>query len=144
MPTDFEMAAFENTPAKKPALEPWSAGVFVTGLLVFGAAGALVFFVFDPARVPLFPACMFHRLTGLDCPGCGAQRALHQLLHGNIVAALRLNAMFVLSLPLFGWMGTRFVLRKIRNEPGNFHFKWFGFYLAVWIVFGVLRNLPWP
>ncbi len=116
----------------------------LAGMLMLLVAGSLVYFIFDPTRVPIFPGCLFHELTGLDCPGCGAQRALHQLLHGNLVAAIRLNMMFVVSLPLFAWMGIRFVVRHWKGEPTGFQSKWIWFYLGAWIVFGVLRNLPWP
>ncbi len=39
-------------------------------------------------------------LTGFECPGCGSQRAIHSLLHLDIAAAFRFNALLVLSLPL--------------------------------------------
>ena len=45
------------------------------------------------------PKCMFHELTGLECPACGNQRALHALLHGNIKSAFSYNPLFVISLP---------------------------------------------
>ncbi len=48
----------------------------------------------------MFPRCTVKTLTGLDCPGCGAQRAIHAMLHGHILEALRLNALFVVELPL--------------------------------------------
>jgi hypothetical protein len=104
--------------------------------LLFSAA------LFDPTHVSIFPPCLFHELTGLDCPGCGGQRAAHQLLHGHLIAAIRLNAMFVLSLPLFAWVATRFAVRKFRGEPVAFRLPWWGAYIVAWIVFGVLRNLP--
>jgi hypothetical protein len=125
-------------------------GFLVTRTLLFAgtgvvaAIGVLLFFVFDPTQVAIFPQCVFHQLTGLDCPGCGAQRALHQLLHGHIVAALRLNAMFVLSLPVCAWYGPRFIARALRGEPISWNARWLWFYLAAWILFGVLRNLPLP
>jgi hypothetical protein len=108
------------------------------------AAGAAVYFLLDPTRVMIFPPCLFHELTGLDCPGCGGQRALHQLLHGNVIAAIRLNAMFVLSLPLLAWIGGRFLIGYWRNKPVEFRFRWWWLYLAAWILFGVLRNVPIP
>lgn len=55
---------------------------------------------FDPAVNRFFPRCMVKVLTGLDCPGCGSQRALHALLSGDPAAAWRSNAAFVISLPL--------------------------------------------
>jgi hypothetical protein len=117
---------------------------FFAGAALFFAAGVLIYFLFDPTKVAIFPPCMFHQLTGMDCPGCGAQRALHQLLHGNLIAAFRLNAMFVLSLPLLAWFGPRFIAHWSKREPIRFNTRWLWFYLAAWILFGVLRNLPFP
>jgi hypothetical protein len=123
---------------------PGARTLMLVAGLVFGAVGVLIFFAFDPTQVAIFPPCMFHQLTGLDCPGCGAQRALHQLLHGNILAAIRLNAMFVVSLPLAAWFGSRWILRTSRGEPLSLNARWLWVYLAAWLVFGVLRNLPFP
>ena len=115
------------------------------GALVLGAAGAaLLYFFVDPAQVAIFPPCLFHELTGLDCPGCGGQRAFHQLLHGHLIAAIRLNAMFVVSLPVFAGLGTRYLMRYWRAEPMDFRFRWLWVYGAAWVVFAVLRNLPVP
>src|SRR5690349_2777045 len=50
--------------------------------------------IFDPDHF-LFPKCPFHSLTGLLCPGCGSQRALHQILHGHIGASFKLNPLFL-------------------------------------------------
>jgi hypothetical protein len=118
--------------------------MILVGAVILCALGAAVFFAFDPTQVPIFPQCMFHRVTGLDCPGCGAQRALHELLHGNLIAALRLNAMFVLSLPLAAWYGPRLVLRSFKRQTSGTPPRWLWFYIATWIVFGVLRDLPFP
>ena len=46
------------------------------------------------------PRCIFHELTGWQCPGCGSQRMLHALLHGNIREAWNHNAVLLLLLPL--------------------------------------------
>ena len=54
---------------------------------------------FDPAKMGL-PLCSFHVLTGWDCPGCGATRATHELLHGRLAAAWHYNALWVLSWPV--------------------------------------------
>ena len=52
----------------------------------------------DPAGGPT--VCPLKAMTGIDCPLCGATRAAHQLFRGNVVAALDLNAVFVLAAPL--------------------------------------------
>lgn len=107
------------------------------------AAGLLVLFVLDPATAPFYPNCMFHSVTGLDCPVCGTSRALHHLLHGHFVAAWRLNALVVVALPLIGaaialrhgsGRGARFVAGL--NRPA-----WWWALLAVALLFTVVRNL---
>ena len=37
--------------------------------------------------------------TGLECPGCGSQRAIHSLLNGDLVAAVHYNALTVAAIP---------------------------------------------
>ena len=59
-----------------------------------------VYFYFDPNDSVFFPRCVVKQLTGYDCPGCGSQRAIHALLHGDIVTAWRYNALMLLLLPL--------------------------------------------
>jgi hypothetical protein len=117
--------------------------------LLGGLATAGMLFFFDPARGWgwLYPQCTFHRLTGLDCPGCGSLRALHQLLHGQLLAALRLNAFLILSLPVLGWAGFRLFRRELKGGPAvAIRPLWWWLYLAAWVAFGILRNLPalWP
>jgi Protein of unknown function (DUF2752) len=45
--------------------------------------------------------CPWRTLTGLDCPFCGATRAVASLAHGDVVTALDHNVLFVVViLPL--------------------------------------------
>ena len=62
------------------------------------ALGGLLY-MFDPAKAP-FPPCLFHKLTGLQCPGCGTQRALHSLLHLDLKAAFLYNPILIPALAL--------------------------------------------
>jgi len=108
----------------------------VTGIL------SLLYFC-DPAHVPIYPVCAFHLMTGLQCPGCGSLRAMHQLLHGHAVAALRLNPVFVLSIPIVGAVGIRFLHRRTQGKPGfGLRPVWLWLFIATWLGFGVVRNLP--
>jgi len=51
--------------------------------------GAIAIF---SARVLILSALPFYALTGHYCPGCGATRAIAELLHGHVAAALHFNA----------------------------------------------------
>ena len=112
------------------------------GVAAIGLSTALVLFLCDPVRVPIYPQCLFNQVTGLDCPGCGSLRAMHALLHGNIAAALHFNAFLVLSLPLFAGLGFRFLRRKKTESAFPIRPVWLWFYLAAFIGFGVVRDLP--
>jgi hypothetical protein len=117
----------------------------LTGGLMIGLPVAAILFLCDPARVPIYPVCLFHRLTGLDCPACGSLRALHALLHGDFIAALHFNAFLVLSLPIFAWLGFVFVWRETHGLPAiKIHPLWLWLYFAAFVTFGILRELPVP
>jgi len=127
------------------ASAPLSLGIFAGVVLVATAigAGAMVFF-FNPSTHGFYPACLFHSLTGLNCPGCGATRALYALLHGNVRLAVKDNALFILLLvALSGW-STILATRKLRNRPVTLHLpaKFLWTLLAIAFVFAVVRNLP--
>lgn len=108
-------------------------------------AGGVVLFFFDPARSSFYPTCLFHRITGWDCPTCGSTRAVYQLLHGNFNAALHFNAFIILSLPVFMALGFEFFRRKFtRRPPMIIRTRWMWFYGAALVAFGIWRNLPFP
>lgn len=91
----------------------WRRAIVITFIMVIAAMAVAIYFRWNPASHDFFPRCMFLNLTGLKCPGCGSQRAFHALLHGDVVAALRLNAYLLVGLPLLGvyavaeWQRTR-------------------------------------
>jgi len=115
------------------------------GIILAAAAGvAIVVFFFNPATHQFYPVCLFHRITGLNCPGCGMTRAAYALLHGKLSIALRDNALFVLGLGVFGLRGGWFVWNKWRGQTTGefFPVKFLWLPLVVAIFFSVLRNLP--
>jgi hypothetical protein len=115
-----------------------------TGALLV-AALLWVYFSFDPVKQALFPKCPSLWLTGWKCPGCGSQRALHSLLHGNVPEALQFNSLFVLSLPyvLFGFLLEYTVWGKRQFAKRR---RWYGrgaalVALAVVLVYWGARNV---
>ena len=76
----------------------------------------ILYYVFNPSSDSWFFKCPFHLITGLQCPGCGTQRAIHCLLHGDMMEALRFNAFIVVIIP--------FLLLMAIVEWYNYH-HWF-------------------
>lgn len=138
------------TPAPSPVLpprikSPASPGFFVgTVLAMTVLACAAVVFFFNPVAYGFYPVCQFHRLTGLNCPGCGATRALYALLHGHPGMALRDNALFVVLFISTAVRSAWFFAMKSSGRPVGqfFPMRWLWPLLAITAVFAVLRNLP--
>jgi hypothetical protein len=130
-----------------PRLAPGWAAASTPLLVLFGvlaAGGALVLFFFDPRQYHFYPFCFFHQTTGLLCPGCGALRATHQLLHGHVATAFQFNPMLVVLLPLVGWLGARWIVLRLANKPAPLRSRWLWLILAAVLVVSLLRNLPGP
>jgi hypothetical protein len=119
-----------------------STALTVTVLMAAGCG--LVLFCFDPRAYHFYPVCFLHQTTGLLCPGCGALRALHQLLRGHLASAFQFNPMLIASLPFLAWWGGRHALRRARNQPVALDLRpvWLWLFLGTVVVFSVLRNLP--
>jgi len=125
------------------ALRQW---FWLTPVGLFVAAGVWVLRTWDP-NLPGNPffACIFLRVTGLYCPGCGATRALHALVHFDPLRALEMNALLVIGAPIGGLLALRALDRLPRwtdawLRPVASPALWLGLVLG----FAVLRNLPWP
>lgn len=108
-------------------------------LLVFG----LIYYALDPSASGLFPRCAFLEWTGYKCPGCGSQRAIHALLHGDVVAAFRYNALLLLAIP---WVALCLYAesRRVRNPRLYARLNaplliWL--FLAFVLIWWLLRNI---
>jgi Protein of unknown function (DUF2752) len=71
----------------------------------------LVAHAIDPVHDRWLPKCPFHELTGLWCPICGSTRAASALAHGDVIATLRHNALFLPALAMVVWLWAAYALR---------------------------------
>ena len=84
------------------------------GLLL---AGALVYIgLVDPHNPDsVFPICPFRLLTGWNCPGCGALRMVHDVLHGDLAAAVNDNVLLLVGIPVL--VGSILLRRRRGRSP---------------------------
>ena len=107
---------------------------------------SLLYFLFPAATNTFYPQCIFHSLTGLDCPGCGSQRAASALLHGQLAAALDFNLLFVLVLPFIIYAAVVFSWNVFSRRTIRQHIFYSPLFakalLCLVFIFSIARNIP--
>ena len=120
--------------------------LILLGIAVF----ALLFpyFFYDPGNFKYFPSCPLYSISGIYCPGCGSQRAMHDLLHLNIVGAIGHNMLIVPAIIVVVY---NYTIKLLENKRGavlyNFMYEPKApiIVFMVIMVFWILRNIPvWP
>lgn len=110
--------------------------LFVLAMIVI-----VIYKFYNPADYQYFPKCMFKTLSGYDCPGCGSQRAVHNLLNGNFTEAIRNNLLFVVSLP-YVLLGAILDISKLKNQKIK-RFKEIVYGDKILIIFAIILIFYW-
>ena len=90
------------------------------------------------------PGCIFRRLTGLACPGCGGTRAARALLAGDVWAACRFNLFLIPSVLMLLAEYVREAAAFIRRRPvhpGRTYIRIVQLYAGLAIAWFILRNV---
>jgi hypothetical protein len=101
---------------------------------------------FDPASgSSFFPPCPMYQLSGLKCPGCGSQRAVHALLNGEWMSAWSYNPLLMLVLPYLIVAGLAeyadiHLLGKKASDFLNSRWVIWTFFIVI-MAYWVLRNI---
>ena len=110
---------------------------YMTGVLgasvIVGSLILCILYLFDPETCTFYPRCPFFVLTGWQCPGCGALRAVHHVLHGNFVAAFIFNPYMFLVMSLIVLM---ICCRRMRHSG---LLAWF--LVITTFIWWLLRNI---
>jgi len=94
--------------------------------------------------LPHVTLCMFERVTGRPCPGCGMTRSMLRLSQGDVVGSLRMHPLGVVLAGLFlatlagtavGWFrGGDPVIRFLEHRGPAFVVTLIVLFAGVWIV----------
>jgi hypothetical protein len=126
----------------------WGNRILIVLLVAVAAPiAAAVIYSYSPSENTFYPGCFFNQATGLHCPGCGATRCLHALLHLDIEQALAWNPLFVFLLPflLIGvsrmgyqmWTGRRLAPLSLWPRWGT------KAVLTLLLTYWIARNIPY-
>ena len=121
---------------KRPRLPDKNELVSLGILCALAAAACTLVLLIPPGGkyAGWLPKCLFHKMTGLYCPGCGGTRALSSLLHGDLRSSLHNNLLLIPS-------GLILALLTVKRSfiPNRYAVIAI---VAVIVVFTVLRNIP--
>jgi Protein of unknown function (DUF2752) len=109
------------------------------------ALAMAILFRFPPERYAFYPQCPFQQVFKLQCPGCGATRALAALLQGDLAAAFHFNALATAFFPpaaAYGIFAYSKFLKREPIHPPALPTATVYTALGITLVFGVIRNLP--
>jgi hypothetical protein len=106
---------------------------------------ATVLLRYPPAQNSFYPQCPIYEYLHLQCPGCGATRALAALLRGHLAEALHFNALVTVLLPFAATYGIlcyrRWLQRKPMRRPQPPPAAIYAALVFI-AVFAIVRNLP--
>jgi hypothetical protein len=108
-----------------------------SGALLAGALGYIG--LVDPHNPDsVFPVCPFRLLTGWNCPACGALRMTHDVLHGDLAAAINDNVLLLVGIPVVaGW-----ILLRRRRGKSLLTMPAAATVVITMLAWTVVRNLP--
>jgi hypothetical protein len=101
------------------------------------AVGAAMLYAFPPSQYDFYPRCPFYTYAHFLCPGCGATRALYEMLHGNVAGAWHYNAFLTVLAPLTAlWIVAVWFRCARKNETPDFRVP-----RAAWVLVAVVAVL---
>ena len=89
--------------------------------------------------------CIFHKITGLYCPGCGITRALFALFELDLKKALQYNILIFIIGPFLLYYFIKKTYNWILSKEEKKILPNILVYLIliITILFGILRNIEW-
>lgn len=125
-----------TNPAQHGARRRWLPALG-SGALLVGAVGYVG--LVDPHKPDsVLPICPFRLLTGWNCPACGGLRMVHDVLHGDLAAAISDNVFLLVGIPLLiGW-----ILLRRRSGKSPLSLPAAATFVIATLAWTVVRNLP--
>lgn len=109
-------------------------------LMALFAMGAAVIHIKGKTILNYVPPCMFHRVTGYYCPGCGGTRAVFTFFRGDIVRAFKFHPFVPYIFIIGGWFMLSQTIQRLSGDRIKIGMNFRIVYL--WIALGIIA-LNW-
>ena len=120
---------------------------YILGWCCIGLAIGIVVLndVFHIQLANLMPPCLFHKITGLYCLGCGGTRAVFALVRGDIIKSLFYHPMVPYAAIVGGWfMISQTIDRLLGHKFPSIDFAMHFRLVYIWIGVGLaVLNCLW-
>lgn len=83
--------------------------------------------------------CVFHRMTGLYCPGCGGTRAVVALFRGKILTSLFYHPIVVYTAVFAGWFMISQTVERLSSGKLRIGMRYRDIYLWIALMLVVLN-----
>lgn len=103
-------------------------------MLFFILVLSIFVYIKDPSNGPILP-CIFNKITGFYCPGCGMTRAVNSAFHLEFKEAMGYNILIFIVPPL---LIMHYFLDKRSKKHGKILLI---FIIILVIIYGITRNI---
>ena len=112
-------------------------------MLAVGLTAGVIYFLLT--QLGFVIPCIFHRITGFYCPGCGVTRMCINIIKLDFYSAFRSNPAVFVIVPFLAIIFAVRAYSYLKYGTAK-HEKWMTVIeitsLTILIIFGVLRNIP--
>jgi hypothetical protein len=119
----------------------------ISSILLISGVFFYLYFIHNPVKSDfIFPQCPSYTLLGLNCPGCGSQRALHHIFHLDLKTAFLFNPLLVITFPFIIYLLIiqlyNFIFNKKKQVAILISPLFPKILLVIILIYFILRNIP--
>ncbi|MBO6259329.1 MAG: DUF2752 domain-containing protein [Lachnospiraceae bacterium] len=118
---------------KDPLTNTWFKLGIIAGIA--GLAAIVIFVIYGDSIIAGGPGCMFNRVTGLYCPGCGGTRAFYHAVHLHFFKSVLCHPIVMYSIVVYFIFMINTLLVKLTERLG---FAGYPVTVTVYIGVGIL------
>ena len=114
--------------------------LLIGAAVLLGGCAYAVFYIKTGVGIP----CLFHLITGLNCPGCGVTRMLISIFRFDFTNAFQANAVLFCMHPFLLMLFAYWLYRYIRYGTYKTN-RWIEIvcwsFVSILLAWGVVRNI---
>ena len=102
----------------------------------------LILLIHINKKYNIYIPCIFHKITGLYCPGCGITRMIISTINFKFYQAFRYNPLMFILTPFFAGYYLFYYIYWLKDKKIVINNKIWYLILTFVILYAVLRNIP--